>query len=373
MNKILLKFAIILENEELSMHYGPLFHRWLPDGLKDAIFLNTGDNNATLKIWFERRGFVQGGFIVFNYKKHEVDAKIIPSQGVLEGGPLFGLLEVRGLSDKELEAIREDKKDDHYIAFGKKIINKIIYPCVSRFLNILRINYGQFWIKNLNKWDARNESLGSYCSLLELSCSSDGGKNWHKFRPNEPSTMRKAKISSHEEFKQFITDDDWQKIKLLVQSDLETTLAIESLVRSRKFLSRGNIRNSLIEGVTALEIAIEEFIRNQIKSAGYPNDFFDINIIKDLRHKLKNIAAIRGNFPIDNIEKALEVINKRNKVVHEAWNPPEESFPSIKSELFGLYYIVNCLLETPIIKFPSPNPGNYIVPPEYWDKYQILG
>lgn len=369
MNKILLKFAIILENEGLSKHYGPLFHRWLPNGIKDAINLNTGDNNSSLKVWFERRGFVHGGFIVFNYKEHDVDEKIIPSQGVLEGGPLFGLLEFRGLSDKELEAIQEDKKDDHYLTFGKKIINKIIYPCVSRFLNILRISYGQSWIKGLEKWDSRKESLGSYCSLIELWWSLDDGKNWHKFRPpNKPHAMVKVTMPSREELKQFITNDDWKKIKVLTQSDYEQTLAIECLIRSRDLLIEGNIRNSLIEGVTALEIAIEEFIQNQVKSASYPNDFFDINILRDLRTKLRNIAVIRGNISIENIEKALIVIERRHKVVHEGWNPAEEDFPLIKSELAGLYYIVISLIKCPVLKFPSPNTGNAIGPPEYWDK-----
>jgi len=368
MNKILFKFAIILEDDGLLKHYGPLFHRWLPNGFKDAINLNMGDPNYKLKVWFERRGFVRDGFIMFNYDKYEVDEKIIPKQGVLEGGPLFGLLEFKGLSEKELESVRQDRRDKDYLSLGKKVVNKIIFPRVSNFLNILRIVYGQYWIKELEMWDTKKESLDSYCNSIELYWSLDDGKNWHRFIPNDPSPIALKIELSDEKFKQFITNDDWDLIKNLVESNFEPTLAAECLIRSREFLIADNIRSSIIEGVTALEIAVEEFIRNRIKSSGYPNGFFDINIIRDIRTKVKNIAAIQGNISIDIIEKVMKIIEMRHRVVHDGWNPPKQSFSSIRIQLLGLYKFIIFLLGSPYLKFPFANPGNAINPAEYWDK-----
>ncbi len=123
MSTLLLKFGINLEEYSLSIiaqHHGPLFHRWLPDGEKDAIVLDTGDSNIELRVWFERRGFVDNGFIKFDYKRREVNPEIIPKQAILDAGPLWGLLKIQGLSEEELVPLWENAIEDaRYVAlFG---------------------------------------------------------------------------------------------------------------------------------------------------------------------------------------------------------------------------------------------------------------
>ena len=56
---VLLKFFFPLERYELGPlpPSGPLFHRWLPDGEKDAITLSPPSEHYTLKLWFERWGY----------------------------------------------------------------------------------------------------------------------------------------------------------------------------------------------------------------------------------------------------------------------------------------------------------------------------
>lgn len=109
---LLLKFKINLEEYDVStysQHYGPLFHRWLPDGEKDAIVLDTGDPNAELKVWFERLGFKDKDFIEFDYTRREVDPETIPKQAILEAVPLMGLLKIQALSEEESTPLRENK------------------------------------------------------------------------------------------------------------------------------------------------------------------------------------------------------------------------------------------------------------------------
>ena len=89
MTTMLLKFRINLELYELqtlNRNHGPLFHRWLPDGQQDSIVLDTGHPNSDLEVWFERRGFVDDGWIRFDYKRREVDPEIMSKQGVLDAG-----------------------------------------------------------------------------------------------------------------------------------------------------------------------------------------------------------------------------------------------------------------------------------------------
>ncbi len=81
MEILLLKFARPLATpSELVRLHGPLFYRWLPDGEKNAITLSTNDDNANLKVWFERYGFVDGGFVRFSYDRREVTPDIIHTQ-----------------------------------------------------------------------------------------------------------------------------------------------------------------------------------------------------------------------------------------------------------------------------------------------------
>jgi len=60
MGKLYLHFTIRLK--DFLTHgepNGPLFDRWLPDGQKDAVALNTGDSHATLTVWFARMGYMR--------------------------------------------------------------------------------------------------------------------------------------------------------------------------------------------------------------------------------------------------------------------------------------------------------------------------
>ena len=103
MSTLLLKFKINLEEHNgstYSKHKGPLFHRWLPDGEKDAIILDTGDTNAELRVWFERFGCIRkdGNFITYDYERREVDADIMLKQAVLEAGPIMGLLKIKAIA-----------------------------------------------------------------------------------------------------------------------------------------------------------------------------------------------------------------------------------------------------------------------------------
>ena|SRR5579864_7710754 len=163
MQTLFLKFYVYLGRQDFMRKFdGPLFHRWLPDGEKDAINLDTGTPEVTLKVWFERRGFVGEKLIKYDVTRKEVDSAIIPTQAALVAGSLFGLLEIQGLAEEKVTPIRENRIGDAiYVAFGDQVVNKLICPSVSRFINILRGKYGQYWLRELRKWDSRNETLGA--------------------------------------------------------------------------------------------------------------------------------------------------------------------------------------------------------------------
>lgn len=365
---ILLKFAIILGNRRsgFSGIYGPLFHRWLPDGEKDAIILDVGDSNAKIKVWFERSGFVNGNFISFDYKRREVDPEVIPKQAVLDAGPLRGLLKIGGVSEQELMCLREQKVGDAgYIALGKRVVKQLIYPPVRRFLDILCTNYGQYWITTLDEWDSRRESLGSYCvNKLQLEWSVEESGDWTAFVPNDPiieMTALFGTTSSH--YHDYLKKEDWEEIARVVQGKYQPSLAAFILVKAHELFEQGNLKYALIEAVTALEIALNEFIDQKLQGTDSLRKCMSRFMELPLSVQLALVETILGKVPIMEIESAVEAIEMRNKVVHDGWNPPDDA----KTKILRLIKTIAVLLSGPRFRFPSGQ-GNLIMPTEEWDK-----
>jgi hypothetical protein len=146
---------------------GPAFHRWLPDGERDALALDTEDPAAELRVWFERRGYIgtegpDEGFIRYSPDRREVDPAIMERQGVLEAGPLLGAIGLRDVPNDQFRAVAEGRTGDPaYVALGKRVVKRVVYPPVSRLIDILRTTYGQFWFRPLAPWDSRRQSLGN--------------------------------------------------------------------------------------------------------------------------------------------------------------------------------------------------------------------
>ena len=133
-------------DSELDKH-GPLFHRWLPDGHRDAIALQTGTPRYQLDVWFERCGFIRDQEVVFDYQRREVDPHLMSQQGVLDAGALRGLLRVAEPPQPALKAIVDNVKGNpDYLEFSKRLIEDVLYPRLTSFLDILRIRFGQYWI-----------------------------------------------------------------------------------------------------------------------------------------------------------------------------------------------------------------------------------
>jgi len=144
-----LRFALHLSDynvDTLHRHAGPLFHRWLPDGLTDDIVVPRPEQDAIIRIWFERRGYIsEHGYIVHDPNRYEVDPSVVSRQGVLDAGPLFGSIALEHVPANELTAVRDNAVESSaYVALGTRIVKKLIDPTlqqltqISRFAQILR-------------------------------------------------------------------------------------------------------------------------------------------------------------------------------------------------------------------------------------------
>ena len=359
-----LRFSIRLENRDPHpKHFGPLFHRWLPDGERDAIVLRPSEPNTELRVWFERKGFVSHGEIVYDGGRREVDTNIIPTQGALEAGPLLGLLKVEQPSEVELAPVREGRIGDvSYTSLGKRVI-RLIYAPVSSLLRILRTNYGQYWIEELENWDSRSRSLGSYCkSVLGLEWSLDDGGNWGAFIPDDHLELGMMPMEDRGRlnYRTYLAREDWQEIAILVQHAYEPSLAALTLARAHQLHDQGNLKEAIIEAVTALEVAVKELIRTRLGSLqSSANAFLDL---KSEKAQMAVLTAALGD--VSHLEGALKCIQRRHDIVHDAVEPPQQA----SIELSELMEAIALLLSGPRVRFPWANPGNVLMSAEQWDR-----
>jgi len=190
MSDLLIKFKLDLEYHSIidgwlsSPHpHGPLFHRWLPNGELDAIELDTKDPKATLKVWFERQGYIHDGFVEYDKDRNEINPDILSTQGKLDTGPLFGLLVISDISDSEARSLRKNSQHPETNKHFEKRIIDLLYTPVSQFLTILRVRYGQYWIPEIEEWDSRTISAGIYINHFGFPhWSLDGGQTWDTFQ-----------------------------------------------------------------------------------------------------------------------------------------------------------------------------------------------
>lgn len=373
MHTLWLRFGIILEDysvEPYSLvegrHRGPLFHRFLPDGENDAIHLNTADPNSDLKIWFERRGFVDDhGFIQFDYNREEIDETLISKQAVLDAGPFWGLLELRNLSDEQIAAVRENRLGDtHYVALGKRVV-KLIQPRVAKLINILRTNYGQYWIDELAEWDSRTQSLGSYLSApIQAKWSLDNGTTWSRFVPTEQEQHIQIRVAAKPGYQEYLTRDNWQELREVLNRDYEPTLPAFILTRARRLVEQGEAKQALIEAVTTLEVSLNDFISRKVGANQLLSDKVQSFWNLPLPAQVISVAAILGTIPLQEIETVVKVIDVRNKVVHDGSEPPEDT----ASDILKVLKVAAALLAGPQFKFPTYRHGNWLRTEQEWDQ-----
>jgi hypothetical protein len=396
MSNLLLKFELRLESPPIKSGvlyapglYGPQFHRWLPDGETDAITLDTKHPNTTLKIWFERRGFVDGNLLKFDYERQEVDPQIMSKQGRLDAGPLIGLLEIRGLSSEEVASLKEKKASDkQYSVLEKKVI-KLFYPCVNKFLSILRGQYGQYWIPEIEKWNSHKESASSYLRRFGFpKWSLDGGKTWQIFASPNEVRLSVGALRKQQDFREYITKEEWQEIPSLLQSESEPSLGASVMVEAVELFDHGYIRYAIIDAVTALEIALGESFREQLaKAIEFTFNTEDlpfyiqiaiaasiddnkpysrkIEKIKTIFYNLKipekfTVMATLLQIPQPDREYTLKIIDIRNRMIHQG-EPPSDN---IEAEFSGLLNAFMLLLPNRSYRFPLAHAGNRVITPE---------
>jgi hypothetical protein len=359
MQKLIISFAISLENystDQFFRPHGPLFHRWLPNGENDTLAIDTGHQNIELKLWFARKGHIRNGFIEYDDERHEVDENIVKRQAVLDAGPLFGKLIFSNIEDADAEVLQHNRINDaRYIQLGKNVYN-LLFPVLTRFITILRTNYGQYWIRELEPWDSRTYPLGYYCStFLNMHWSLDNEQTWNSFKPSDGPIKITVPKSSEDDFQQYLLPEDYNCIGNLLNQGFSPSFAATALGSAHQLLDQGNLRFALIQAVIALELALQEFHSSKFKAD--QELFKKMKSFWDLPLRAQMLATVSSlpEFDIEAVKSANKAIDMRNNVVHDGWMPPHnrDTFKTIRDFL----KLISLLIGGPKFKFPKDARG----------------
>ena len=320
-------------------NHGPRFHRWLPNGEADAIALTGPKDPVRVSVWFDRRGFVRDGFIVFDETRREVDPLVIPRQAVLDAGPLLGRVEVE-VSHDEMTAIHSnDQGGSAYVGVGKRVV-KALQPLLSALVDLLRVDFGQYWLPEFDMWDSRTWTLGAYCgSVLGLRFSDDEGATWgRRFEPDHSRTtgMLQTIVMGGTIGADYIREEDWTTLPSRLRLDEKRPISDEIVVAAHELLDRGNYRHALMEAFVALELVVEEICGARRRTAG-PKlssviDQLERAGLAPLILALPMLAPDR-TFQRRDIEGAVEAYGLRNRATHEGWTPTSAGASKLRRRL----------------------------------------
>jgi hypothetical protein len=358
-----LRFAVDREDlgiDDIVRPVGALFTRWLPDGREDAVRIPTCDNRNSLEFWFERRGCIRDGRVVFDHQKTEIDEALMRRQAKLDAGPLHGAATFVHVTEEEMMAVREVRTGtDEYVALAKRIVD-FLYPYVSQFVEVLRTRYGQYWLREIKNWDSRRESLGSYCSsILRLRWSENQDKDWRWFEPTKNIIKREIRLYSEDFFRRYLTQEDWHDLKSSPILGQPVSLASKALLRAHELLDQGDLKYAFVEIVTALQLSLGEYILNKQNNSTDLTEMSRSFYTIPLRAQLAILGSLVG-ISQQTILDGSEGVDIRNKIVHEGFLPTKNH----KRPLDALFQIVGRLNTIKKPTFPALISGNRLFPSE---------
>lgn len=352
--------------EGVNKYNGPTFHRFLPNNKFDKIERDLDSFDGKISFWFEKRGEKKGGFIKYNYSKKLIEEGSVSKQAILDGGVLFGEVSINDIPFELQQVLKDNKTGDaEYVSFGKKVVEEIIKHS-NNLINIFRNLFRQHWIENLEIWDLKTKSLGTYCQYdLSMLYSFDNGETWSVFLPDEKRHEVHATSNIIEDYSDFILEKDWTIIKSLFESDFKLSTASFFLSLAHETFNKGDLKKAFIEAVTALEKALKYILKEnpEIRDSSFNNKKFP-NL--SLPNKFAHISSLSGKIDEKEVENSIDSIKVRNKIVHEGYTPKKEEIVFLKS----LFKSISKIIDEPVCKFPITVRCNMTDSDEGWEKLE---
>lgn len=345
---------------------GPLFHRFVPDGPNDAIFLTPDGDPHEIRIWFQRSAKLKGEFLAWEPHGTQFDEAIMRRQAKLEGGPLRGEMLIDASDEEMMSLLRNPKAldesfgqdvgdDPPYVALGKRVISAL-QPRLANFISTLRNQYGQYWLEELPAWDSRKNTLGTYCSsVLSLVWWNERARDWRRFLPTNSGSTITFEMPPARGYAEYLTEDDWRRLqRSRCLTDVSTE--VQLLGNATRALDFGEFRQSFIEAVSALELIIARRLTASGEMAKRAVQSF-------LDHERQNaqvaVVLLTTDASDNEIEEVLQALKVRNRVAHEGYLPSAAEAIALRSVM----RTIQRLAGLDEIKCPVLASGNMLTAP----------
>ena len=340
---------------------GPAFYRWMPDGRSDAIELPTKDKAAITRVWFERRGIVRDGWLYYDRKGKDFESGMMHRQVPVEAGHLIAESEFRSYSNELGSLLAECTEDgppaecsdpEALSRFGKRVESTLL-DAVGEFVDVLRFQFGQYWLRPMETWDSRSHSLGVHMRRFNAYWRlGSEGKNG-PFVPTKKTHGPIKIVERSGEYTEFMTQDDWNHLRDVFSSDIRPTTGMRVLVDAYRFLSDGDEVRALIEAVTALELVLQETVarpyKPESKAAKRVASFGDRST-GGLSARVAAMAAVCPQADKLLVDECIAAIERRNEIVHKGVRKSDRK--SISREVLSVINICRSFINDSRFKMP---------------------
>lgn len=325
--KLTINFTIPLSDSEWT---DPciLFDQWIPENLSDAIFVNHGDK--------EVRIYVDKSCVS---SLHDVTDELIPSWRNISVSKLKVDIVLNDLDDEFLNFIYEERESPKKIHHGLKPgdagyerlknkyeqagidIGKLVISAFNRVVSYARNIKGQYWLteRKINENDINHQNV-SFSAKAKIN-----NETWFRWCPPSGPFRIECRIDTESPIKK----DEWENLSDFVNNKDRPNLIFELVANSRYLFANSHMRSSVIEAVSALEIAVSNFGRNtnvDMLTKSHHIDRIDIdNIGNQIKHlgfsgSMRYLIPLLINedeLPSAILDKCYKAIEVRNNVVHQ--------------------------------------------------------
>jgi hypothetical protein len=294
-----------------------MFSGWFPT--TEADFLVVSEHEMTLKLWFDASCTLTK------------EINTTPS-AANAGNSIKADVTISGLSDHLAEYIRavglkplgpleqsQDKED--FSRLGTKVCHFVITH-VNRLISAVRSLQGQFWLEEL-VFDPNQ--INSPWRLDEAKASVDGLEWFRWYPPSQPIT---SYIPPRMDSSRFIDESAWRRIVAIATSPKRVPLMWRFLADADLFAANGDSRAALVEGVTALEMAVSRFVQSPKANEVFGRRMAErmgVSRLTNQKERLGLRGTVRFLFAVifseDMVSTQLlqicqDAIDERNEVVH---------------------------------------------------------
>lgn len=312
--------SLLLIRMEIPIEPALIFSHWLP--IKEYDFIRIDKENMMLKFWFDLKCTMHLGEL------DEAELSRWTNVGAIK---IFADVTVKKVRNELLEYIKNrdyskpPKPEEQHLQEEYEKLGKEVYVFTLSYFNRLiaytRTQLGQYW---LQEFSIKLDTMGTDFANFKTKARVDES-NWIRWSPTQIVGLVSSIRSDKD---RFLTRHTWSGAAKFVSSSNKTNLILELLAGAERLAENGHTRSALTEAVTALEVAVHEFGRDNNANLTFGSIMASRLGTQTLKKQIEDMGltgTINYLFPVifteeqmpkELLESCQNAITERQNVVH---------------------------------------------------------